>query len=165
MVGNLQFREPHPGRLIICAIVVGAAMAGGCARRTMVEDEVAAAQRAPPSPPPAYAETRQGIGAPDPVWMDDPSKRRGPQGQPAPYGRDTVTGKPLTDLQGQPGAGDRPAGFPAVPGNGNRVAVAKGDTLSAIAKRHNVSVDSLRIANDLRADRITAGQTLIIPGR
>jgi len=41
--------------------------------------------------------------------------------------------------------------------------VQRGDTLSEIAMRHSVSVDSLRRANNLGNDRISAGRTLQIP--
>ncbi len=41
--------------------------------------------------------------------------------------------------------------------------VQRGDTLSEIAVRHSVSVDSLRRANNLGNDRISAGRTLQIP--
>ena len=41
--------------------------------------------------------------------------------------------------------------------------VKKGDTLSAIARDHGVSVSSIRSANRLSSDRITVGQKLRIP--
>ncbi|RMD69704.1 MAG: LysM peptidoglycan-binding domain-containing protein [Gammaproteobacteria bacterium] len=41
--------------------------------------------------------------------------------------------------------------------------IAKGETLSSIAQRYHVSVDSLRLANSLPSDRIRAGQVLRIP--
>ena len=41
--------------------------------------------------------------------------------------------------------------------------VRRGDTLSAIAQRHSVSVGALRRVNDLGGDMITAGRTLRIP--
>ncbi|HXF83586.1 MAG TPA: NlpC/P60 family protein, partial [bacterium] len=43
--------------------------------------------------------------------------------------------------------------------------VARGDTLSAIARRFGVSVAALRAANGLRSDRIYPGQRLRIPAR
>lgn len=42
--------------------------------------------------------------------------------------------------------------------------VARGDSLSLIAQRHNVSLSQLRSANSLRSDTIHVGQTLSIPG-
>lgn len=42
--------------------------------------------------------------------------------------------------------------------------IARGDTLSEIARRYRVSLDTLRTANDLRGDRIRVGQVLQIPG-
>jgi N-acetylmuramoyl-L-alanine amidase len=41
--------------------------------------------------------------------------------------------------------------------------IARGDTLSGIADRFNVSVDSLRKQNNLSGSRILVGQKLIIP--
>ncbi|MFA7555207.1 MAG: N-acetylmuramoyl-L-alanine amidase [Spongiibacteraceae bacterium] len=41
--------------------------------------------------------------------------------------------------------------------------IARGDTLSGIAKRYRVSVDSLRSQNDLASSTIKIGQKLIIP--
>ena len=42
--------------------------------------------------------------------------------------------------------------------------IRSGETLSGIAQRYRVSVDSLRSINALRTDRIRVGQKLIIPG-
>ncbi|MDO9477620.1 MAG: N-acetylmuramoyl-L-alanine amidase, partial [Pseudohongiella sp.] len=42
--------------------------------------------------------------------------------------------------------------------------VGRGDSLSLIAQRHNVSLSQLRSANSLRNDTIHIGQTLRIPG-
>lgn len=42
--------------------------------------------------------------------------------------------------------------------------VAKGDTLSTIARRHGTSVDALRRANGIRGNVIRVGQVLRIPG-
>ena len=42
--------------------------------------------------------------------------------------------------------------------------VTRGDSLSLIAQRHNVSLSQLRSANSLRGDTIQVGQTLSIPG-
>ncbi|MEM9402937.1 MAG: N-acetylmuramoyl-L-alanine amidase [Pseudomonadota bacterium] len=41
--------------------------------------------------------------------------------------------------------------------------IARGDTLSEIAERYNVSPSTIRSANKLRSDRILVGQTLKIP--
>jgi len=41
--------------------------------------------------------------------------------------------------------------------------IARGDTLSEIAERYNVSAAAIRRANNLRTDRIRVGQTLSIP--
>ncbi|WP_329687550.1 DUF5715 family protein [Longimicrobium sp.] len=43
--------------------------------------------------------------------------------------------------------------------------VRSGDSLWEIARRHDTTVDRLRDANDMRSNRIVAGQVLIIPTR
>lgn len=43
--------------------------------------------------------------------------------------------------------------------------VRSGDSLWEIARRHDTTVDRLRAANDMRTNRIVAGQVLIIPTR
>ncbi|HKJ91051.1 MAG TPA: LysM peptidoglycan-binding domain-containing protein, partial [Oceanipulchritudo sp.] len=48
--------------------------------------------------------------------------------------------------------------------SGYPVTVRRGDTLSAIAKRHDTSVAILRELNDLRGDTIFVGQELMVPG-
>lgn len=59
----------------------------------------------------------------------------------------------------------RPAGImaatPAAPAT--QVIIRRGDTLSDIASRYNVSVTSLRVANALDSDTVRVGQTLRIP--
>jgi LysM repeat protein len=44
-----------------------------------------------------------------------------------------------------------------------RHVIARGDTLSEIAERYNVSPAAIRAANKLSSDRIRIGQTLSIP--
>jgi membrane-bound lytic murein transglycosylase D len=58
-------------------------------------------------------------------------------------------------------AAQRPAARPAT----RAYRVQRGDNLIRIASRHGVTVNSLRSANNLRGDRILAGQTLRIPAR
>lgn len=41
--------------------------------------------------------------------------------------------------------------------------ISRGDTLSEIAERYNVSMSAIRVANELSGDRIRVGQTLRIP--
>ena len=49
--------------------------------------------------------------------------------------------------------------------NGNTHIVARGETLTSIAKMHNVSVSELQKFNHIENDRkLQIGQTLIIPG-
>jgi N-acetylmuramoyl-L-alanine amidase len=47
--------------------------------------------------------------------------------------------------------------------NSRRHVIRRGDTLSGVASRYNVSVGSLRTANSLRSDSVMIGQTLRIP--
>lgn len=49
------------------------------------------------------------------------------------------------------------------PGVALKHVIRRGDTLSGIASRYNVSLRSLRTANQLRSDRVMVGQTLRIP--
>lgn len=51
----------------------------------------------------------------------------------------------------------------AAAGEGRRYVIAGGDTLVDIAKRHSVSLSSLRTANNLTGDTIRVGQVLTIP--
>jgi N-acetylmuramoyl-L-alanine amidase len=46
---------------------------------------------------------------------------------------------------------------------GQEYVIARGDTLSAIAQRFQVSVEALKSSNGLRSNTIRVGQTLIIP--
>jgi N-acetylmuramoyl-L-alanine amidase len=47
---------------------------------------------------------------------------------------------------------------------GRRHRIVQGDTLSEIARSYNVSLHSLRSANQLDGDRIRVGQVLVVPG-
>ncbi len=49
------------------------------------------------------------------------------------------------------------------PSGGVKHVIARGDTLSEIAERYNVSATQIRRANNLKNDRIRIGQTLAIP--
>jgi len=51
------------------------------------------------------------------------------------------------------------------PGGGNTHIVARGETLTSIAKMYKVSVDELQKANHIEDGRkLQAGQTIVIPG-
>lgn len=53
---------------------------------------------------------------------------------------------------------------PARPQNGNAHVVARGETLTSIAKMHNVSVSELQKHNHIENDRkLQIGQTIMIP--
>src|SRR5207302_593764 len=55
-------------------------------------------------------------------------------------------------------------GSSAGPSNGNTHVVAKGETLTAIAKQHKVSVEDLQKFNHIEDGRkLQAGQTILIP--
>jgi LysM repeat protein len=66
------------------------------------------------------------------------------------------------------GETDKPVAPPAPAASKTPVAatvhkVAKGDTLTSLAKKYNTSVESLKSANGLRTDTISLGQNLKIP--
>jgi LysM repeat protein len=57
------------------------------------------------------------------------------------------------------------AGAPLHPTNGNTHIVARGETLTSIAKMYKVGVEELQNANHIEDGRkLQAGQTIIIPG-
>jgi LysM repeat protein len=57
------------------------------------------------------------------------------------------------------------AGSPLHPAGGNTHIVARGETLTSIAKMYKVTVDELQAANHIEDGRkLQAGQTIIIPG-
>jgi len=81
---------------------------------------------------------------------------------PAPSGR--VRAEQAT-YAGQAAAHAEPAVLRAgQQGQGRRVKVAKGDTLSILARRYGVSVEAIMGANNLPDGRLAVGQELIIPG-
>src|SRR6266487_217353 len=58
-----------------------------------------------------------------------------------------------------------PAESASHPMNGNTHTVARGETLTSIAKMYKVSVDELQKANNIEDGRkLQAGQTIVIPG-
>jgi hypothetical protein len=68
--------------------------------------------------------------------------------------------------RGSASLAERPESRPqARQGSGSRTAyrVRSGDSLWTIARRHGVSVDRLKAANDLKGSRLAVGQTLVIP--
>ena len=64
-------------------------------------------------------------------------------------------------------ADSRPAATPSraatTTATGSAVVVEKGDTLTNLARRHNVKVDDLKKANNLTSDTIKIGQSLTVP--
>ena len=50
-----------------------------------------------------------------------------------------------------------------IDGNSNIYVVQKGDTLWSIANKYNVSINNIRMINNLNSDILSIGQTLIIP--
>jgi LysM repeat protein len=58
-----------------------------------------------------------------------------------------------------------PVGSPSQPAGGNTHTVARGETLTSIAKMYKVTVDELQQANHIEDGRkLQAGQTIVIPG-
>jgi LysM repeat protein len=63
-----------------------------------------------------------------------------------------------------PGSPAAPASSPSYPAVGNTHIVARGETLTSIAKMYKVSVDELQKANHIEDGRkLQAGQTIAIP--
>ncbi len=108
------------------------------------------------------------------AWADNPAKWRGGDRKPTPprtptpqpsrptqatasTQRPTQTAQPRPTAQTQPRPPVRPQ--PQV----RRYTVKRGDTLSAIARRHNTTVAGLRRANGISGDLIRPGQVLRIP--
>ena len=61
--------------------------------------------------------------------------------------------------------GAAPADSPSHPMSGNTHTVARGETLTSIAKMYKVGVDELQKANNIEDGRkLQAGQTIVIPG-
>jgi murein DD-endopeptidase MepM/ murein hydrolase activator NlpD len=89
------------------------------------------------------------------------SPRAGNDYTPAPSGRIkqasyTRPGKPEAEPMVRRGT------LPAA--QGRRIEVAKGDTLSSLSRRYDVSVEEIMSANDLADGHLHVGQDLIIPG-
>ena len=58
-----------------------------------------------------------------------------------------------------------PAGSPSHPISGNTHTVARGETLTSIAKMYKVGIDELQKTNNIEDGRkLQAGQTIVIPG-
>lgn len=144
--------------------MLAAVLAAGCGSRSLHDagqwrepEQAVAARSGAPEPQAGRAGTGLTPLAPDPRDF------RTPDGRPAPYGRDPVTGRALGD---PPQAGVTPAATHRGPPAGAQsqvVVVQKGDTLSALARRYSVGVDDLKRANSLRSDSIREGQRLNIP--
>lgn len=80
---------------------------------------------------------------------------------PAPYRRYVGnTGGPAEGRTASSGSSS-----PASRASRTTYRVRSGDSLWEIARRHDTTVDRLRAANDMRTNRIVAGQVLIIPTR
>lgn len=97
-----------------------------------------------------------------PAGESHPRNIRTRDGRPAPYGRDPVTGRPIREAATAP---DAVAAARAPGGKSARtVTVAKGETLTSIASRHKIDVQSIKSANNLTSDEVRVGQKLTLPG-
>ena len=74
-------------------------------------------------------------------------------GTPAPVKKESIV----------VGETKKPVAPAPAPANTTLHKVAKGDTLTGVAKKYKTSVESLKAANGLRSDSISLGQTLKIP--
>ncbi|HEX6908974.1 MAG TPA: DUF5715 family protein [Longimicrobium sp.] len=82
---------------------------------------------------------------------------------PAPYRRYVSNGGGNTGRTASRGSGSSSSSSSRASRTTYRV--RSGDSLWEIARRHDTTVDRLRAANDMRTNRIVAGQVLIIPTR
>lgn len=96
----------------------------------------------PPSQQQQYAYAQPVQQAPLPP---QPSYRTPPPYQP-----------PVPQASYQPPAPVKPAN--------KTISVQRGDTLSKISREHDVSVDDLKVANDLKSTMLSVGQEIVIPG-
>ncbi len=109
------------------------------------------------------------------AWADNPAKWRGGDRKPTPArpredrptqatastgSRPTQQTRP-TQTASRPAASSPPSR--PQPQQQRRYTVKRGDTLSAIARRHSTTVAGLRRANGISGDLIHPGQVLRIP--
>lgn len=69
-------------------------------------------------------------------------------------------GPPAYDIDGPDLTPDEPA-----PAQVRRHKVVRGDTLSGISRKYNVSMAAIKRANNMKNDIVVLGRTLIIPAR
>jgi len=104
---------------------------------------------------PAYSKESSGVAAPEksapvakpPIKKSKPVKKAKEAADPA---------APLTGTSAAPAETASAAG--------GEYAVKSGDTLGQIAKKHGMTVKTLREANGLKSDRLKIGQKLVIAG-
>ena len=107
------------------------------------------------------------------AWADNPAKWRGGDRKPTPARTTTPsrptqtatasTPRPTQTAQTRPAATPQPRPQPRPQPQVRRYTVKRGDTLSAIARRHSTTVAGLRRANGISGDLIRPGQVLRIP--
>ncbi len=113
---------------------------------------------------------------PQPSYPTQPQMAAAPadvsRGALAPIASAPVQSATLAQPQGQLAPGESSLGqltvasSPAASSSGSTVTVAAGDTISAIAARHGVSVADMIQANNIAdASSLRVGQQLVIPGR
>ncbi len=88
------------------------------------------------------------------------SRRASSSGAATPAGR-VSSGKRTIASPGAAGAGATPAASGTE--QGYEHVIEKGQTLSAIAKAYNTTVDAIKKANNLKGDTVFIGQKLFIP--
>ena len=117
----------------------------------------------PQTPPDRVQPHRVGTSSPS-IIVDQPP----PAGESAPAETEATgegTGDPDTGVVATEAAESHASEAETAAGEGTLIEVRKGDTLSHLARRYQVSVAQLKQWNRLSSDRITIGQTLrLAPG-
>ncbi len=177
--------------LLIGFVAAGCAQSRTGATASLPERQSADGEEQPNDVPPDRYKDVQYRGGRDPVSGQAPgldgtiekSALPPPKGKSAtpprtatanavPTGK-TASGKPKYDDAYRPPAKSASASSPrAAPSStdapsasndGETIVVRSGDTVQSIANRYNVPVGSLMQANNLRSNRLTPGQRLVLP--
>lgn len=151
----------HATMMRLLAVGAVGILVSGCSNETTRFDHQASV---PPRNVAAPIEEKPASRAVErPADRPDPREFKTPDGRPAPYGRDPVTGRPVTVAASPPNTEPRRPQDAYRPQADATVVVAKGESLTMIARRYNVDVESIKRANGLVSEDVRVGQRLTIP--